>query len=109
MNTPIPDPNTPAAMPAINPKLLAAALGNHARWKILLALSTGEARMVSELAVAAGCTRDAASKHLAVLRRAGAVVQGRGRLYQIPPHHLPTPGEPIVDFGHCLLRLHNAG
>jgi hypothetical protein len=37
------------------------------------------------------------------------VVQGRGRLYQIQKHHLPTPGEPIVDFGHCLLRLHHAG
>jgi hypothetical protein len=49
------------------------------------------------------------SKHLAVLRKAGAVVQGRGRLYQIPPPHLPAPGERIVDFGHCLLRLDAAG
>jgi hypothetical protein len=49
------------------------------------------------------------SKHLAVLRKAGAVVQGRGRLYQIPPQHLPSPGERVVDFGHCLLRPDVAG
>ena len=49
------------------------------------------------------------SKHLAGLRKAGAVVQGRGRLYQIPPQHLPAPGKKIVDFGHCLLRLEAAG
>jgi hypothetical protein len=37
------------------------------------------------------------------------VVQGRGRLYQISPQHLTAPGERIVDFGHCLLRLDAAG
>jgi hypothetical protein len=49
------------------------------------------------------------SKHLAVLRKAGAVVQGRGRLYQISPQHLIAPGERVVDFGHCLLRLDAVG
>ena len=44
-----------------------------------------------------------------MLRRAGLVVQGRGRLYQVPKQYLPTPGQPIVDFGHCLLRLDVAG
>ncbi len=46
-----------------------------------------------------------ASKHLAVLRKAGAVVQERSRLYQIPPQHLTAPGKRIVGFGHRLLRL----
>jgi len=85
--------------------LLTAALGHPARWKILKELSLGEPRMVRELAKVAGCSPDMTSKHLAVLRAAGAVVQGRGRLYQIPPQHLTAPGERIVDFGHCLLRL----
>ena len=33
------------------------------------------------------------------------VVRARGRVYQLAPHHLPAPGQPVVDFGHCLLRL----
>jgi hypothetical protein len=37
------------------------------------------------------------------------VVSGRGHLYQIPKQYLPTPGQPVVDFGHCLLRLDAAG
>jgi hypothetical protein len=40
-----------------------------------------------------------------VMRAAGVVVQGRGRLYNIHKQYLPSPGEPLVDFGHCLLRL----
>jgi len=36
-------------------------------------------------------------------------VQGRGRLYNIPKQYLPSPGEAVVDYGHCLLRLDAAG
>ena len=90
-------------------ELLAGALGNPTRWRMLKELSLGEPRMVRELAKIAGCSPDMTSKHLAVLRKAGAVVQGRGRLYQIPSQHLTAPGEHVVDFGHCLLRLDVAG
>ena len=100
---------TVAVTPLSDLNLLAAALGHSARWKILKELSAGEPRMVRELAKVAGCSPDMASKHLAVLRKAGAVAQGRGRLCQIPPQHLTAPGERIVDFGHCLLRLDVAG
>jgi hypothetical protein len=58
--------------------LLASALGHAARWKILKELSLGEPRMVRELAKVIGCSPDMTSKHLAVLRKVGAVVQGRG-------------------------------
>jgi DNA-binding transcriptional ArsR family regulator len=109
MNTPSDAPKTVAVTPLPDLDLLAAALGHPARWKILKELSAGEPRMVRELAQVAGCSPDMASKHLAKLRKAGAVVQGRGRLYQIQPHHLPAPGERVVDFGHCLLRLDAAG
>jgi hypothetical protein len=44
-------------------------------------------------------------KHLAALQRAGLAVQERGRLYSIPKQYLPVPGQAVVDFGHCLLRL----
>lgn len=36
-------------------------------------------------------------------RRIGGT--GYGKLYTIPKKYLPVPGQPIVDFGHCLLRL----
>jgi len=41
--------------------------------------------------------------------KAGLVVQERERLYQIPKQYLPTPGQPVVDFGHYLLRLDAEG
>ncbi len=85
---------------------LASALSHVTRWKMLKELSGGEARSIEELAQAGGCRYENALKHLAILRAAGLVVQGRGRLYQIPPKHLTSPGEPVVDYGHCLLRLH---
>jgi hypothetical protein len=40
-----------------------------------------------------------------VLHRAGLIERGRGGVYQLMRQHLPTPGQPVVDFGHCLLRL----
>ena len=64
--------------------------------------------MVIEIAERLRRSADLVSKHLAVLRQAGVVEIGRGRLYQIPPHYLPTPGERLVDFGHCLLRFEAA-
>lgn len=109
MNTPNAAPTTVPLAPLASLKHLAAALGHPARLKILKELSGGEPRMVRELAQVARCSPDMASKHLAILRKAGAVVQGRGRLYQIPAHYLTTPGERVVDFGHCRLRLDAAG
>jgi biotin operon repressor len=105
MNTPA-DAQKTAPKPPL-PKLdhLTRAIGHSRRWRMLRELSSGEPRMVAELARAAGCSRDMASKHVAILRKAGLVVQGRGRLYTIPAHHLPTPGVAEVDFGHCVLRL----
>jgi len=100
-------PATVTPLPGLT--LLAGALGNPTRWRMLKELSLGEPRTVGELASAAGCNYDNAGRHLAVLRKAGLVMQGRGRLYQIQKHHLPASGERIVDFGHCLLRLDAAG
>jgi predicted transcriptional regulator len=88
---------------------LVTVIGHKRRWKIMKELSAGEPRTIAELAAVAGCGYDNASKHLALMRRAGLVVLGRGHLYQIPKQYLPTPGQPVVDFGHCLLRLDAAG
>lgn len=105
METPQNAHKTAIIPPAPKLKHLAAALAHTARWIILKELSRGEPLMVTELAKTVGCSRDMASKHLAVLRKAGMVQQGRGRLYRIPNHHLPAPGQNTADFGHCVLRL----
>jgi len=85
--------------------LLAAALGNHDRWLILKELSKGEPRMTIELARLIGNSPDATAKQMFMFRRAGLVEQVYGKLYTLPKKYLPQPGQPIVDFGHCLLRL----
>ena len=90
-------------------ELLVTALSHTTRWKMLKELSCGEARTIDEMAKVVGCSYDNASKHLARLLRAGVIVRGRGRLYQMAKQYLPTPGQPVVDFGHCLLRLDAAG
>ena len=95
----------PAGMPLPDLELLITALSHPTRWKMLKELTCGEARTIDEMAKVGGCRYDNASKHLARLVRSGVVVRGRGRLYQIPRQYLPTPGQPVVDCGHCLLRL----
>jgi len=99
----------PAGMPLPNLELLITALGHSTRWKMLKELTCGEARTIDEMAKVGGCSYDNASKHLARLVRAGVVVRGRGRLYQMAKQYLPTPGQSVMDFGHCLLRLDAAG
>ena len=84
---------------------IATALASITRWQILSALSTGEALMVTEIAERIGISPNLTSRHLAGMREAGLVVVGRNRLYQIPKQYLPSPGQRVVDFSHCLLRL----
>ena len=103
-----PTPETPKiaiATPLPDLELLITALGHSTRWKMLRELTCGEARTIDEMAKVAGCSYDNAAKHLAQLFRAGLVVRGRGRVYQMARHYLPTPGQPVVDCGHCVLRL----
>jgi hypothetical protein len=88
---------------------LIAGLRHRSRWKMLKELCAGEPRTIAELAKVAGCSYDNASKHLFQLFRAGLVARGRGRVYEMPKQYLPTPGQPVVDYGHCLLRLDQAG
>ena len=109
MNPTSETPKTPIVTPLPDLTLLASALSHTTRWKMLKELSCGEARTIDEMAKVGGCSYDNAAKHLFMLRRAGLVVQGRGRLYQIPRQYLPAPGEAVVDYGHCLLRLDAAG
>jgi DNA-binding transcriptional ArsR family regulator len=109
MNTTSETSKSTLPLPLPDSDRLAKALGSPVRWKMLKELSAGEPRAIGELASAAGCNYDNASRHLIVLRKAGLVVQGRGRLYQIPKQYLSTTGQPHVDYGHCLLRMDAAG
>ena len=95
----------PAGMTLPDLELLITALSHSTRWKMLKELTCGEARTIDEMAKVGGCSYDNASKHLARLMRAGVIVRGRGRLYQMAKQYLPAPGQPVVDCGHCLLRL----
>ncbi len=91
-------------VPTLNVGLLVKALGDPLRWAIVRELSSGEPRMVNEIAAALGRPPTLISKHLLWLRKAGAVATGRGRLYSIPPRFVPSPGDGVVDFGHVVLR-----
>lgn len=61
--------------------------------------------MVRELAERFRESSDATSKKMVLLRNAGIVTQGRGRLYQIASQFLADKTERVLDFGYCLLRM----
>jgi predicted transcriptional regulator len=109
MNSASEPTKTAVGTPLPDLERMVTALGHTTRWKMLKDLCAGEPRTIAELAKISGCHYDNAFKHLAVLRNAGLIVQKHGRLYELPKQYLPTPGQPVVDFGHCLLRLDAAG
>jgi DNA-binding transcriptional ArsR family regulator len=109
MNTPDEAQPVVSTQPLLPLKSVLFAIGTPTRWQILSELSAGEPLMVSEIAQRTGRSADLVSKHLAVLRKCGMVVQSRGVFYQIPKQYLPVPGQRVADFGHCLLRLDAAG
>jgi biotin operon repressor len=100
---------TDPARPLPDHELLLTAISHSGRWRMLRALCAGEAMSVTELAEVIGCSVDMSSKHLKTLKTAGLVVQKRNRLYAITPACQPVPGEPLLDYGHCVLRLDAAG
>jgi DNA-binding transcriptional ArsR family regulator len=97
------------ARPLPDHELLLTAISHSGRWRMLRALCAGEGMTVTELAEVIGCSVDMSSKHLKMLNAAGLVVRKRNRLYTLTPAYKPVPGEPLLDFGHCVLRLDAAG
>jgi hypothetical protein len=101
--------SAPAPEPGlIKLKHLSRVLNVPARWRILRELARGEALPVKELAVRARCPAASASKHMALLKKAGLVVVGYGRLYKLAPDVQPEPGGQRLDLGHCVLKLDTA-
>ncbi|HUB86507.1 MAG TPA: metalloregulator ArsR/SmtB family transcription factor [Verrucomicrobiae bacterium] len=96
-----PDP----ARPLPDYERLLNVISHSARWRILRALCTGEAMTVTQLADDLGISVDMSSKHLKVLKNAGLIERKRNRLYTLTAAYQLAPGEPLLDFGHCVLRL----
>jgi len=96
--------NYPATQ-TIPVKHMAKALGSPIRWAILAELSDGQPGMVLAIAKKLNLPAVTVSQHMGVLRRAGVVVAGLGRLYTIAPPFLADAAQGQLDFGCCLLRL----
>ena len=107
MNTANESPANPQIPTPLPFYAMVAALGDPTRWAIMAELSSGEPRMVKEIAKIIGQSPGLVSQHLTVLRGAGLVVLNR-RLYQVPPACVADAGKRHLDYGHCLLRLPDA-
>lgn len=98
-------PDLPPNFPLPDLGTLLTAIGHPMRWAILKVLSNGEGYGVPDLAPLIGCSRSNVTKHLQILKAAGLIFSGRGRLYYIVGQYNPNPRTSTLDFGHCLLRL----
>ena len=70
-------PMSPADARAADPAAVFAALGDPTRLALVARLSRGEAASIAALAADTRLTRQAVTKHLAVLERAGLVLPAR--------------------------------
>jgi hypothetical protein len=61
--------------------------------------------MVSEIARRTGWGAAVVSKQLAILRKAGIVINPRSRLFEIAPQFVADKSQRLLDFGWCTLRM----
>lgn len=95
----------PADFPLINRDTLMTVIAHPLRWAILKILADGEGYGVIDLAPRLHTVRSNASTHLKILKDAGIITVGRGRLYKIHPAYNPNPNSGLLEFGHVLARL----
>ena len=97
-----------------NPTDFIWALGDPTRWALLRELAGGQSFSVLELAASLKRSPDLMSKHLKILREAGAVVvvpapdgDGRKSHYTVPEkfRRADESGKPMLDYGVCALRF----
>jgi DNA-binding transcriptional ArsR family regulator len=84
-----------------NPAAVFAALGDRTRLSLVIKLSGGEPRSISQLTAGSKLTRQAVTKHLLVLERAKIVHhvrRGRESRFEFDPR-------PIDDLRKCLDRV----
>ena len=84
---------------------LLSAIANPVRWRLLGLLADGRAWAVIDLGKRLGQSRSAVSKHVILLKKAGLVVQGPGRLYELAPGLKPGDGSRDIRLGHCTLHF----
>jgi DNA-binding transcriptional ArsR family regulator len=94
------------------PALLFAALGDKTRLAIVAHLSSGRASSIAQLTAGSRLTRQAVTKHLRVLQRAGIVHSrrdGREKLFVLDPEPMRELQEYLLhvseQWDHALLRL----
>lgn len=90
---------------AFGRKVLAETLASETRWRLLEEFSKGGVFSVQELARGLGIAQGTASGHMRVLREAGIVTQGKGRLYTLAPGILAEGESREVRLGICTLRF----
>ena len=90
-------------------KELCTVIGSPVRWRMLLELAQHGWLPVGYLADRAGVKRPAASAHVKILKDAGVLETGVGRLYRLAAGLRPEPGAEFLDLGPCRIRLRPAG
>ncbi len=94
-----------AIPPLLNRNTFLTAMSSPQRWAILTAMCDGDSYCTSDLMPVTGTDCSTTSRHLGVLADAGLIERKGLRLYRIPRRFIPVPGQKILDYGHCLLRL----
>ena len=107
-----------AAAPAVSGSgldlvALSLAVGNPVRWRVLQMLATEGPKSVTDLAVRTNRLQHSMTKHMQVLRAAGAVVMVAGTdgdrrklFHALPPGCLRDGANgKEIDYGVCVLRL----
>lgn len=100
----MPEPPSVAA-PTLRLETVLTCISGTTRWEILRELADGGSLMVSEIAQRTGWSAAVVSKQLAILRKAGIVINPRGRLFEIAPQFVADKSQRLLDFGWCTLRM----
>lgn len=101
----MPEPPSTAAAPTLRLETVLICISSTTRWEMLRELADGGSLMVSELARRTGWAARVISKHLALLRKAGIIINPRGRLFEIAPQFVADKSQRLLDFGWCTLRM----
>lgn len=94
-----------AGAPTLPLEAVLTCISSTTRWEILRELADGGSLMVSEISRRSGWSAPVVSKQLAILRKAGIVINPRGRLFEIAPQFIADKSQRLLDFGWCTLRM----
>jgi hypothetical protein len=100
------NPSTsPKKADSVPSQKLLTAVSSVTRWKILAAIIAEGPMGITDLAGALKSNASLIAKHVAVLRKAGILYKGRGRLSYLAENLRPAPGVSEIDFGHFVFRF----